>query len=313
MAKYRRVAISDRYQIESLRKSKISIKEIADLLNFNKTTIYRELRRNTSQKNYKAYEAEKSCRERMQRCSPKLKLTDETIVLIRRMMSSGWSAEQISGRLRIENGLRISHETIYKYLRSVDKTELSLRSYQRRPPKKSRGRYLFRKDKPKWHLHIKDRPAAINNRSRYGDWERDTMHAADKGLVLVLVDRKSRYIKLDRVVNRKAITIYDKTNDLLSGLVVRSLTNDNGQEFGDAVLQKVPVYFCTPFKPQQRGTVENTIGLLRQYIKRKTDISTWNQQQFKDLENKLNMRPRKCLGFKTPYEVHFNKKVALTH
>jgi transposase, IS30 family len=160
---------------------------------------------------------------------------------------------------------------------------------------------------------ITQRPEKINNRSRLGDWERDLMCGLNRSALLICVERKSRFLKISKLNSYKAVDVFSQTQQLLAetGTEIKSITNDNGPEFNDGYLSAVPIYYCQPQKPQQRGTVENTIGLLRQYHSRKSDLSEINNEGIVNLENKMNSRPRRCLDYRTPYEVLYNVTVAL--
>jgi IS30 family transposase len=137
------------------------------------------------------------------------------------------------------------------------------------------------------------------------------MYCANRKLLLVCTDRKSRYTCITKLDNYTIKHATQRTSEILQGKPVHTLTNDNGPEFRDGPNMKVPVYFCDPMKPHQRGTVENTIGLLRQYIKRSTSHQALGQRRLKTIEDRLNHRPRRCLDYRTPYEVFYGKTVAL--
>jgi IS30 family transposase len=160
---------------------------------------------------------------------------------------------------------------------------------------------------------IEQRPVESNKRLRLGDWERDCMYGARGERLLVCVDRKSRLTKITKVVGRTVRDITKLTNKLLQETKrkIHTITNDNGPEFRHPDGAIAPVYYCHPRRPQERGTVENTIGLIRQYIKRTTDLTLLTNQDIKHVEEVLNFRPRKCLDYKTPYEVFYGKSVAL--
>jgi IS30 family transposase len=162
-------------------------------------------------------------------------------------------------------------------------------------------------------LNIEERPILANQRERIGDWERDCMYAAKRQQLLVCTDRKSRFTKIARVREQSVTAIAKLTNQLLreTKKKAHTVTNDNGPEFRYPDMIKAKVYYCHPRKPQQRGTVENTIGLIRQHIKRKTNLDTLSDADIKDIEDQLNFRPRKCLDYLTPYEVFYDRTVAL--
>jgi IS30 family transposase len=313
MTCYRRVAISDRYQIKAYLETKVGPVEIARKLGFHKSTIYREIRRNSVDHGYVPDPAHALAKARFACCCRKPRLTSALREFVTEKVGIGWAPEQISGRLRLERDLSLSHETIYKFMRGQLATGASIPEGLRRSNKKGgrrtgRGKIL----KADWMKSIHDRPQIIEERKRLGDWERDGMFGRNKQQVLVCVDRKARYTKMVKVIDPYCLHITKQSEELLKSTgKLRSITNDNGNEFLDGNYFKVPVYYCDPRKPQQRGTVENTIGLVRQYLPKKVDLEAVSDAQIQEIEDKLNYRPRKCLDYKTPYEVFFNKRVAL--
>lgn len=316
MSKYRRVAWEDRCQIRAWIAAEKSIREIAQELEFDPSTIYREIRRNSGEKGYRPRQAQAKAQERYKRCRKKPLLQCELEQTVREKLALRWSPEQISGRLKRERKTPVvSHETIYRYIRARPEQKLLWKGCLRRYKKPGAGRISSRNQRPEWMIPISRRPKSVQNRRIFGHWERDTMQAAERKLMLVCAERKSKYLKLDRVKEPRSIYLAQQTQKLLDPSTLprplRSITNDNGGELKDGFLFSVPVYYCDPQKPQQRGTVENTIGLLRQYIPRSTDLQGLTEQEIQDIEQALNHRPRKCLDYRTPYEVFFGQTVAL--
>jgi len=314
LKKYSRVSYEVRCQISALLQVKLSIPEIALRLGFNKSTIYREIKRNSIKASgsfsfsYNSLRAHKLAKNRYSRCKRKSIITANVEKIIQSALKEGWSPEQVSGRIKKEKLANISHETVYRYTRNNPEYKRYLRWNGRR----GYGRYRQRKAKPAWMKNIKLRPPIVNKRKRIGDWERDSMYIKDRKTLLVLTDRKSRYTLIDKLETHTAKIVADKTSKLLkqAGRKVFTITNDNGGEFRFKSPEEYKVYWCDPHKPQQRGTVENTIGTIRRYVKKDTDIKDIDLE----LLNKLiNLKPRKVLDYKTPYEVFFNKKVALAH
>ncbi len=303
MKQYSRVSYEVRCQIHAFLQVNISIPEIANRLGFHKSTIYREIKRN-SQIEYVPKRAHKLAKNRYKRCRRRYAITKKFIPLIRYGFNNDWSPEQISGRLRHDFKNGPCHSTIYRYAK-----EFGYQKKLRRHKKVGAGRHLQRKRKKKSGLNINQRPEIANRRGRIGDWERDTMHTKDGIQLLVCTDRKSRFTKIAKVETRTRDKIDILTKKIIeeTGKRIFTITNDNGGDFRGKKGIEERVYFCEPHKPQQRGTVENTIGLLRQYIKRKTDIS--DIDCFKALESKINFRPRRVLNYKTPYEVYYGKKL----
>ena len=309
MKQYSRVSYEVRCQIDAFLQAKFSIPEIAKRLGYHKTTIYRELKRNSQLGLYTPKRADVLSNKRYKNCRKKTVLTGAVLNLLEGKLIEGWSPEQISGRLRFEFKTGPSHTTIYKFINSAKgnkKLKPLLRTYNRR----GAGRLRQRRSIYNLGPSIRQRPVVANERRRLGDWERDTMHTLNAVQILVCTDRKSRLTKIARLANRTNKEVDRITQKLIdeTGKRAFTITNDNGADFKGENHLKIPVYYCEPLKPQQRGTVENTIGLLRQYIGRKTNAFSIDLET---IEKRINMRPRKVLGYKTPYEVYFKKKVAL--
>lgn len=320
MRKYSRVSYEIRCQIDALLQAKFNIPEIASKLGYHKTTIYRELKRNhTYAGTYTPISATRIAAERYRRCRKKYLMRGDLLNLVTAKLKEGWSPEQISGRLKRERIRAPSHTCIYNFIygdRCRERRLLyrkDLASFLRRHGKRGAGRYVQRRRAKSNGIPIQNRPQIANDRRRIGDWERDTMHTLNGIQMLVCTDRKSRLTKIARVDVRTTAAINQLTLKLLleTNKKIYTITNDNGGDFKGKDRLPIKTYFCTPMKPQQRGTVENTIGLLRQYISTKTDIGGWDDSKIKEYEEKINLRPRKVLDYQTPYEVYFKNKVAL--
>ena len=313
MQKYRRVALGDRYQIQAYISSGLTASEIASCLGFHKSTIFRELRRNGA-KSYDPVEANGKAQARFSLCKRRYKISAEDAKeFVLRRLEVGWSPNQISTRLAIEESSDyFSYQTIYRFVRrlGLKKTHLHF-GYKRW----GQGRIIHRRAsrQSSWKQSIHDRPEVANLRSEIGHWERDLFFTKARKTVIILTDRKSRYTLLAKNPNFRSSEVAALTTKLLKRAKIKSktITNDNGSEFFDVSSMKVPVYFCDVLKPGQRGTVENTIGLLRRFIKRDTDLSKISDRELRELEKQINLRPRRCLDYKTPFEVFFNTKVAL--
>lgn len=313
MKQYSRVSYAERCQIVAYLETGFSIPVIASKLGFHKTTIYREIARNSLRKNktgrYVALSAQVKATRRRRNNHRRAVIQKELKFLIVSRLEQGWSPPQIAARLSLENVTRISHETIYRFVRKNSEYKNLLRWGGRR----GIGRYGQRRNKLNRVNKIQDRPAIANNRQRIGDWERDTMYGANRKQLLVCTDRKSRYSVLSKLPQADSNTVNATTLRALSelGKKVYTITNDNGTEFRKPLKSSIIVYHCDALRPQQRGTVEHMIGNLRKWIKRDTDLEKLSRRKIKRLESLLNKRPRKCLGYLTPYEVFYNKKVAL--
>lgn len=308
MAIYRRVTYEDRCQILAYLQVKVSILEISKKLGFSKGTIYREIKRNSTGSNYNPVKASELSANRYLSCRRRLRIDPKFELRIESNLKKGWSPEQIVGRCRLEKVNTVSYQTIYNHIKN---RRVDLRFYLRRHGKRGAGRFLQRKYRDQKRLAIKLRPVAVNRRSRMGDWERDGMYVANKKQLLVLTERKSRFTKITKMKSIRPVDVTKLTRKILKFNKVHTITNDNGPEFRDSKSLPYPAYHCEPGKPQQRGTVENTIGLLRQYLTNKTELDLVSTKELLKIQRRINLRPRKCLNYRTPYEVLKDQKVAL--
>lgn len=313
MSVYRRVTYADRCQIYAFIAVKKRVLEIARELGFHPATIYRELKRNCCSK-YRPETAEALARKRFSSCRRRKIIAGGLEAKVLEKLEERWSPEQIAARFRRENYAKLSHETIYRYIRKRPEQRLTWETNLRRH--KKRGGRSRRKKRAlfKWMLPIAKRPSVVDRRNRFGDWERDTMYGKGRRMILACAERKSRLVKLARAEHPVSVKLTDQTKTLLSEAGYRPLktiTNDNGGELLDGFSFDVPVYYCDPRRPQQRGTIENTIGLLRQYLPRGADLEALSFDQIKAIEHALNHRPRKCLDWRTPHEVFYGKSIAL--
>lgn len=321
MKTYRRMTFEDRIQVKAYLEAGLNQSQIAVKTGFHKSTISRELSRNRGRKGYRFKQAQRLSLERQEWRLKARKLTPSLISSIEFLLKKKWSPEQISRRLVYEGKTTVSYETIYQHVYSNYKSGGSLFTDLRFGHRKRKPRFP-RKNKDRRGIiqnavSIEKRPPGANNRSRYGHWERDTMFGQDKkNSVLILADRKSRFLKLGKLSRRTSEKTLKKTKELLKGLSCKTMTNDRGREFSDHEKLtkdlKMPVFFCHPYSSSERGTVENRIGVLRQYFPKGTDLKFLKHKTLKAIEWDLNNRPMKCLDWRTPYEVLYGVKVALT-
>lgn len=319
MRKYRQLTSGERYVIAALKRQGFTKAEMARVLGRHPSTIGRELRRNErSGGAYVAFVAEQMCRARRSRSRRNRRVRREDWALVVAHLEEQWSPEQISGRLRRTGQLRISHETIYRYIWEDRRRGGLLYRHLRGAHKKRRkryGRYDSRGRLAGKRL-ISERPPGAENRSRVGHLEGDTMlGSSDKHCVLTLVDRKSGYLLLGKLeartakaTNRRAIALIRRAQR-----AVRTVTVDNGTEFhGYKTIEaatRARFYFATPHHSWERGTCENTNGLLRQYLPKKKSLARVTQADCNRIARRLNTRPRKRLDYLTPaecYELHTN-------
>jgi IS30 family transposase len=239
--------------------------------------------------------------------------------MVEKLLGLGWSPEQISERLKIEGLRSVAHETIYRHIYQNKQAGGDLYIYLRRRHKyrKRINKYCSRKG---WDTRrpISERPAIVDERSRIGDWEADTIIGRErKGGILSLVERRSRYCLLKKIPTKSAQTVAEALCDQLLPVKdkVLTITSDNGIEFTRhqtiAKALDADFFFADPYSSWQRGTVENTNGLVRQYFPKKSDLRLLSETEIQFVNDRLNNRPRKILGFRTPSEVFNNHFVAL--
>ena len=295
-----------RFQAQGLKQS-----EMARRLNRSRSSISRELKRNTrAGRRYSAFAADEMYRQRRKKCVRKRRLDDpKRKELVLEKLQEYWSPEQIAGRLKlVSSPLSVSYTTIYR----------AVWSGQLKVPKKClrrKGRKISPHDEEtrgRLHGHktIHDRPKAADTRSQFGHWEGDTMQGArGKGAAATFVDRRSSFLVAQLLPNRKATVLSQAQCAAFASFppsLLRSFTVDNGNEFFDYrnVEQRLEtrVFFADPGCPGQRGLNENTNGLLRQYFPKKFDFSSISDEEFQAVIWALNNRPRKRLGFRSPAE-----------
>lgn len=319
MRTYNQLTSEQRYQISALKRIGHSQTEIAKELEVHKSTISRELSRNTGERGYRPRQAHEKARERRAKATPTKRISAETWEEVEEKLRQDWSPEQVSGWLEKRQEIRISHEWIYQHILADQQANgdlyTHLRQYRKR--RKRYGKHDRRGKLPD-RVSIEERPQIVEQRERLGDWEIDTLVGkGHRGALVSLVERKSRYTLLLPVAQRLANLVADATISLLLPLAgcVHTLTGDNGKEFAEHVriaeTLKANFYFAHPYSAWERGTNENTNGLVRQYFPKTTDFSRIAFSETKTAVDRLNHRPRKCLDFMSPFEVFFHPSVAL--
>lgn len=330
MSQYKHLTPKERESLLYFLAKGYSVSKIAKELCRNKSTISRELRRNTDNGTYFPSSAQDQYRERRKKCRKKKLLEDSDLyILVRdKFLVHHWSPEQIAGRLRQEDSpYHISYNTIYRAIysgmfdtpeqrKSQGNRGAKRKLRHRGKPRHGRG-YQEKRGKVEVPHCITQRPEPANARIRLGDWEADTVIGKlGRACLLTLVDRTSRYLicrKLERKSSEEA------AREMVSGLrgqPVQTITPDCGSEFRQHALVtqalQVQFYFAQPHHPWQRGTNENTNGLLREFFPKGHDLSDITPEKVQDVQDNLNLRPRKVLGFRTPTEVHFHLALHLT-
>ena len=308
---YTHLTREERYQIYALKKAGHTQSEIANVLERSPSTISRELARNRGGRGYRPKQAHRLSVER--RAVNARQIDDDTWQFTQERLQEQWSPEQISGHAAI------STETVYQRV-YADKQRGGLLWKHLRCQKQRRKRYgkANRRGIIPNRLSIEQRPAIVEARSRIGDWEADTLIGKNhKQAIVSLVERKTGYTLIHKVERKTAQAVGDAMTKLLKPhrRRVHTITSDNGREFAGheeiAKALQTDFYFAHPYAPWERGTNENTNGLIRQYFPKNRDFTTITQQEIDTAMERLNNRPRKRLGFLTPSQVFFKSGVAL--
>jgi IS30 family transposase len=294
---------------------------IAAELGVHPSTISRELSRNTGLRGYRPKQAHQKALQRRFNACKAVKMTPETIGYIECKLAQEHSPEQIAERMKIDpgwHGPTVSHERIYQHIwqdkaqgRMLYKHLRIAGTKQRRKRRNSRDMRGTIKNR----VGIEKRPNIVERKIRIGDWEGDTVVGRNhQGALVTLVDRKSKLTLIGKV-NRYTAEAVEKTIISLMELLPRrnyTLTVDNGKEFAShesvAETLRIKVYFADPYSAWQRGLNENTNGLIRQYVPKRSDVRTLTNEQVRHIMNRLNNRPRKSLGYLTPNEVFYERK-----
>lgn len=323
------LSMDEREEISRGMAAGVSLRSIARGLGRAPSTISRELRRNGGMRRYRAAAADKRAWDRALRPKMcKLARHEELRQLVAAGLEENWSPEQIAGWLKHtypdDEAHQVSHETIYRSLfvqaRGVLKKELQAHLRSGRAIRRSRhaSSKSDRRGSLTDMVSIRERPASVEDRAVPGHWEGDLLCGSTNSYIVTLVERHSRYVLLAKVANRDSKTVIAALIDQAKRLpdeLRRSLTWDRGKEMAQhkrfTLATDVAVYFCDPQSPWQRGSNENTNGLLRQYFPKGTNLSVHSQERLDEIARQLNQRPRKTLGFETPAE-RFASCVATT-
>ncbi len=318
---YSHITSGERYVIAHLVLYGLSLREISRRLNRHHTTISREIKRNRptyaddavywydAAKEY-ADERKQKARHTARQSNPKL------VHYVKDKLTEDWSPEEISGRLSIdyknEDRMRVSHETIYKWIYTDAIQGGNLYTHLRRHHKKRRKqrRYGSGRGLIPDRVSISERPDVVDTRERFGDWEGDTVEGAKgSGAIVSHVERKSRYLVVAKLADKSASTMTNVSVKALQRIpkkMLKTLTVDNGKEFsGFKELEEktgLSIYFADPYSAWQRGSNENMNGLIRQYLPKGSDFRGVTNKDLALVTKKLNHRPRKCLLYQTPHE-----------
>ena len=312
MRHYQQLAYDQRCQISALKERGCSQREIAESIGVSQSTVSRELARNTGFRGYRHKQAQNRANKRRKEAAVATKMTLKMITLIELKIRLEWSPEQISGWLLEEREELISHETIYLHVWADKKAGGDLYTHLRRQGKKydKRRNGKASRGQIKNRISIDERPEIVEDKSRIGDWEIDTVIGkGHSGALVTIVERVTKFTVAKQVDNKSAAAVTAATIELLRPLkdVVLTITADNGKEFSfhEEMGRELnaDVYFAHPYSSWERGLNENTNGLLRQYFPKKTDFKKICQEEVLHAVERLNTRPRKDLGFKTPADL----------
>jgi len=308
---YTQLTREERYQIYALKKAGHKQNEIAQVLKRSESTISRELGRNCGRRGYRPKQAHSMAEER--RSMNASTIDEATWKFAQDKLLEQWSPEQISWHVAI------SPETVYQRV-YADKRAGGLLWKNLRCQKQRKKRYgkTDRRGTIPNRLFIEDRPAIVDERKRIGDWEADTIIGKNHRQAIVsIVERKTGLTLIKKVERKTSTAVSQAMIDLLKPYKnkVRTITSDNGKEFAGhediAKKLKADFYFAHPYASWERGTNENTNGLIRQYFPKNRDFTTITQKEINFAMERLNNRPRKRLGYRTPNQVFFKLRVAL--
>jgi IS30 family transposase len=314
---YTHLSQGERYQIQCLRRGGWQLEAIAAGLQRAVSTVSRELRRNAmSEGGYDSRHAQRQASKRRHAASALPRIDAQTWTVVEARLLEDWSPEQIAG----EGEAAVSIERIYQHIATDRQRGGSLWQHLRRRKRHRRHRCGTPRERQRFGgKRIHERPAIVERRGRVGDWEGDTIVGKGTARIVTLVDRKSGWTRLRKVSEGTATTVAAAVLSILHPVraCVHTLTWDNGSEFAEHRLMDAGLeaqsYFAMPYSSWQRGCNENLNGLLRQYLPKGCDLAQFTDDEIQQIEDKLNRRPRKRLGYRTPeqvFELSF-KRVAL--
>lgn len=333
MSHYHHLTTNERESILRMLGEGCSLRKIAKALQRAASTISRELSRNKKKKtDYSPRSAEQRYNRCRRRCHKKTVLSEEKSAdLVRKLfLEDQWSPEQIENRLALEkNEVQIGYQTVYRGIYSGELETEKLSHGQRGMARKLRHRGKTRHTKGKEETRgkikishpIEERPEEANQRTVIGHWEADTVAGiTGSSCLITLTDRCSRFLLMKKIPKKTAVCVRDGIIEMLQSLPAGralSVTPDRGKEFSyheqvTEAMKGMPFYFPKPHAPWERGTNENTNGLIREYSPKSYDMNNLDDDYFQRVADKLNRRPRKCLGWRTPYEVFYGEVLHLT-
>ena len=316
--KYKQLTLKERYHISTLLKRGWKQKEIAESIGVHPSTICREIKRNRDvlTQTYSYEFAHSSSQNRQQNKAKYTVFTSKIKTYIKTKLKEDWSPEQISGRMKVDKGFTVCHETIYRYIYYNKSRGGRLYKYLRHKNKKyhNRSNNYQRRGIIIDRVSIDKRPKIVERKSRIGDFEIDTVIGRNHiGALVTIVDRKSKFTLIKKVESKKAEEVTKALISMLTPLkpITKTITSDNGKEFAyhKEVSEALDTsfYFAHPYSSWERGLNEHTNGLIRQYLPKKSDFTQVCKEEIITIQDKLNHRPRKVLNYRTPYEVFFTE------
>ncbi len=318
---YTHLTQEQRYHISAYKAAGFKQKEIAQKIGVHPSTVSREIQRNRGVTSaiYFPFEAHKKAKQRQADKSKtaNFKRTEATLTLVKRYLKKDFSPEQVAATLRLKHHITISYVTLYRHIYH-DRIEGGMLYTHLRHQGKRRAKYgSRRKNRIANRVSISQRPDVVAQKERIGDFEIDTIIGKGRrGAIVTMVDRASLYVKLSLPVSKRAHIVAQEAIRKLAPFkrYLHTITSDNGLEFArhETISKKLgcDYYFCDPYSSWQRGINENINGLIRQYIPKGNSFEHLSKKEIKHIESRLNHRPRKSLGWKTPYEVFHEKMKA---
>ena len=308
--KYAHIKKAERLEIAVLLNKGYGLRDIAEVLKRSPGSVSDEIKRNSARGVYDPRKAEHKAyvrRKYSKYQGMKIEANSELRKYVENHLKEDWSPEEIAGRLKeIDKHIAyVSRGAVYKFIYSV--YGRALEQYLRYKGKKQKRKSISA-TKIEGRIFINKRPKIVEKRRRFGDWEGDFIVSGKdgKGILLVLHERKARFTLIRKIMIPKMEFIYQLIREMTGGYIVNTLTLDNDIIFRKherlSRLLGVPIYFCHPYHSWEKGGVENTNKLIRQYIPKGSDISVYSDEYIQTIQDKLNNRPRKCLRYRTPLE-----------
>ncbi len=313
MNHFKQLTYEERYIIYSLLKENFTISAMSRNIKRSKSTISREIQRNSGLRSYRPKQANEKAMQRRLTSHKTIKFTQKLQSLVEDYLHLDWSPEQVSNYLKLEYSINISIERIYQHIASNKAFGGTLYKHLRQSSRKRRKRYTGNKDtrgELRNRTSIDNRPTIVDKKKRIGDWEIDTVIGKNhKGALVTIVERKSRFTVMDHIPSRHSENVRESVKRMLKPIksTVLTVTCDNGKEFAcHEKLSKdldADFYFAHPYCSWERGLNENTNGLIRQYFPKGSSFKNINKKDLVFTMNRLNNRPRKCLNYKTPMQI----------